>query len=60
MEKLDGWSLALLVAAGYVAVTTLMRLMSRRRNQMTEQFRHEVEKERKESSRKPPSREHVA
>ena len=44
---MDAWNVAILAAAGYVAVTALVRLMIRRRNQMLEQFRREVEKEKR-------------
>ena len=33
---MDGWEIAGLVAAGYVAVTSLVRLMSRRRDALIE------------------------
>ncbi len=44
---MDGWEVALLVAAGYVAVVSLVRLMIRRRNQMMTEFHEEVRKEKK-------------
>ena len=44
---MDAWNLAILLVAAYVAVMTLTRLMIRRRNQMLEQFRREVEKEKR-------------
>ncbi len=44
---MDGWDLALLAVAGYVAVITLVRLMRRRRDTMLQQFREQVEAERK-------------
>jgi hypothetical protein len=47
MGAMDGWDVALLVAAGYVAAVSLVRLMLRRRNQLLDQFRAEIEKERK-------------
>lgn len=47
MGNMDGWDVALLVVAGYVATVALVRLMIRRRDQMLDQFRREVEKERK-------------
>jgi hypothetical protein len=43
--NMDGWNLALLAVAGYIAVVTLARLMLRRRNQMMQRFREEVAKE---------------
>ena len=54
MGNMDGWNLALLAIAGYIAVVSLARLMLRRRNQMMEQFREEVAKEkgRRAASRK--------
>ncbi len=62
---MDAWNVAILLAAGYVAVITLARLMIRRRNQMMEQFRHEVEheKRRRETDKpksQPPQRERAA
>jgi hypothetical protein len=33
---MDGWEIAVLVAAGYVAVTSLVRLMTRRRDALIE------------------------
>jgi hypothetical protein len=61
---MDAWGVAILLAAGYVAVMTLARLMIRRRNQMMEQFRREVEQEKRrrevEQSRPQPERERAA
>ena len=62
---MDAWNVAILLAAGYVAVITLARLMIRRRNQMMEQFRHEVEQEKRrrdaeQSRSQPPERERAA
>ncbi len=47
MGNMDGWDVALLAMAGYVAVMSLVHLMIRRRDQLIEQFRHEVEREKK-------------
>jgi hypothetical protein len=44
---MDGWDVALLVVAGYVAIMALVHLMIRRRDQMVEQFRKEMDKEKK-------------
>ena len=64
MESMDGWDVALLAAAVYVAVTALVRLMVRRRDQLMERFRKEVaeEKRRRQSARPndPPQREQAA
>ncbi len=61
---MDAWNVAILLAAAYVAVTTLARLMIRRRDQMLEQFRQEVEKEKRrrefERPKPPPQREQAA
>ena len=40
--EMDAWDVALLVAAGYVAVVELVRLMIRRRDQMLAEFRREM------------------
>jgi len=42
---MDGWSIALWVVAGYVAVIALMRLMAHKREEVMAEFRGEVEKE---------------
>jgi hypothetical protein len=42
---MDGWDVALLVAAGYVAVSALVRLMIRRRDQAVGEFRAQLVKE---------------
>jgi hypothetical protein len=47
MANMNGWDVALLVVAGYVAVTALVRLMLRRRNQTIDEFRQQMEAERK-------------
>jgi hypothetical protein len=50
---MDGWNLTLLVAAAYVAVVALVRLMLGRRNQLLDEFRREVAKEKDKANRKP-------
>ena len=59
---MDGWDVALLVAAGYLAVTALVRLMIRRRNQLVEHFRQDVKKEkrRRRAQRQQTRRERAA
>ncbi|MDY0167528.1 MAG: hypothetical protein RBS80_13355 [Thermoguttaceae bacterium] len=47
MQHMGVWSIVLLVVAAYVAVLALVRLMAKRRDQMVEQFREEVEREKK-------------
>jgi hypothetical protein len=44
---MDSWCVALLVVAGYMAITSLVGLMIRRRDQMLERFRQEMERERR-------------
>ena len=47
---------ALLVVSGYVALVTLVRLMVRRRNQMMEEFRCELNKEKRRKRAEEMSR----
>jgi len=47
---MNGWDVALLVVAGYVAAMALVRLMVRRRDQLLDEFRRQVNMQRK---RKP-------
>ena len=42
---MDGWDIALLAVAGYVAVTSLVQLMLRRRRQLYEHYRRQAEAE---------------
>jgi len=54
MGNMDGWDVALLVAAGYVAATALVRLMTRRRDQLLDEFHREMakRKRRKDAERR--------
>jgi uncharacterized membrane-anchored protein YhcB (DUF1043 family) len=45
METMSGWDVALLAVVGYVAVTALVRLMIRRRDQLRDEFRRRMNKE---------------
>ena len=47
MGSMDGWDLVLLAVAGYVAVVALVRLMARRRDQLHDEFRDGVAKEKR-------------
>ena len=47
MQHMEVIDVVLLVAAAYVAVVALVRLMLKRRDQMVQQFRKEVEREKK-------------
>ena len=44
---MESWDLVLLVVAGYVGTVTLVRLMVRRRDQILENLRKKLEKERR-------------
>jgi hypothetical protein len=46
MGNMDGWDVALLAVAGYVAVVTLVRLMIRHRDRVLAEFRRRLKKER--------------
>jgi len=64
MANMDGWDVALLAAAAYVAVTSLVRLMIRRRDQAVGQFRRQLAKEKQlriaERASRKPDREQAA
>jgi hypothetical protein len=49
---MDGWSVGLLVGAGYVAVMRLVRLMLARRDQLMRELEEQIaaEKRRKEAA----------
>jgi CHASE2 domain-containing sensor protein len=53
---MDGWNLALLVVAAYVAIATLVRLMLSRRNQLVDEFRRDVAKEKEKEKEKDKGR----
>ena len=55
---MDGWDLTLLVVAGYVAVVTLVRLMARRRDQMLDEFRRKLKKEKQRKVAEERTRKH--
>ena len=58
MGSMDGWDVALLALAGYVAVVTLVRLMIRRRDQVLEEFRRKLKKQRQRKQAEEASRGH--
>jgi len=45
---MDGWDVTLLVAAGYIAVTALVRLMLHRRAQVLKDLRRQVEQQQRQ------------
>ncbi len=57
MGNMDGWDIALLAAAAYIAVTALVRLMIRRRDQLVDRFQAEVEEERDRQKREKKRQE---
>ena len=46
VRVMDRWDIVIIAAAGYVAVTTLVRLMAARRNQLVDQVRKQVAQQR--------------
>jgi len=43
---MDRWDILIIAGAGYIAVTTLVRLMTARRNHLVDQVRQQVEQQR--------------
>ena len=52
MANMDSWDWALLAVAGYVAVLSLVRLMSNHRDKVLSQFREQINQERMRKPRK--------
>ena len=50
---MNRWDVVLLVVAGYVAVTALVRLMIRRRDQLLDELRQHVKKSKKHKLANP-------
>ncbi len=59
---MEGWSVALLVAAAYVAVSTLVRFMLARRNALVVELREQAaaEQRRKKKEARKKSRKEAA
>ena len=54
---MDGWDIAIMAAAGFVAVTSLVRLMIARRNELTAEMRsHRLAERRKKGDSKAAGR----
>jgi hypothetical protein len=49
---MDRWDVIIILAAGYVAVTTLVRLMARRRNQTLEQIQGQISEQQGKKKKK--------
>ncbi len=51
MDAVTTWDLALFAAAGYIAVSSLVRLMIGKRNTLAAELRSEMEQERRRQQR---------
>ena len=64
MASMDGWDVAFLAVAGYVAVSSLVRMMINHRDKLTAKFRQEVRAEQlrkeAESARQRSGRQQAA
>jgi len=64
MANMDGWDVAFLAVAGYVALSSLVRMMIRHRDKLTARFRQEVRAEQlrkeTESARQRAGRQQAA
>ena len=57
---MDRWDIVIFVVAAYVAVTTLVRLMTRRRDELVGQVRQQVaelQKQKKKAAKKAAAKE---
>ena len=54
---MDRWDVFIILAAGYVAVMSLVRMMARRRNQVVDHVREQLVKQRGKKKKKPKSKE---
>ncbi len=52
---MDRWDILIIAAAAYVAVMTLVRLMTARRNHLVDHVRQQVEQQREQQKRAQPS-----
>ena len=50
METMNGWDVAVLAIAGYVAVMSLARLMLRRRDELVVEFRAKMKREKRKKA----------
>ena len=55
MQSMDGWDVALLVLAGYVAVVALVRMMLGHREQTARRMRIELENQRRLQAAETPA-----
>ncbi|NOZ39563.1 MAG: hypothetical protein GXP24_04975 [Planctomycetes bacterium] len=54
---MDRWDIMIIAGAGYVAVTSLVRLMAARRNHLVDQVRQQIEQQRGQQAAKKPADE---
>jgi len=54
---MDRWDVLIIIGAGYVAVTALVRLMAVRRNRLIEQVRQQMQQQHKQQAAKKPAGE---
>jgi len=52
MENMDGWDIALLVVVAYVALSVLVRLMLRHRDEVLTRFRAEMQRSKDKKAKK--------
>ncbi|TWU30371.1 hypothetical protein [Bythopirellula polymerisocia] len=57
---MDRWDVLILAVAGYVAVMTLTRLMTRRRNELVEQSREQIASQMKKKKKQKKSDRNAA
>lgn len=55
MQSMDGWDVALLVLAGYVAVVALVRMSLAHREQTAARMRIELERQRRQQAAEAPA-----
>ena len=57
---MDTWDLVIFAVAGYVALTALVRLMIRRRNQLLGRFRRQMAEEKKRAKKEAAQKKEAA
>jgi len=58
MYWMDRWDVVLLVLSAYVAVMALVRLMTRRRQELVADLEHQIKAHRKRGKHKPAADKH--
>lgn len=57
---MDRWDVLIILAAGYVAIMSLVRMMAGRRNQVVDHVREEIANQRSKAKKKPKQRKDPA